>query len=314
MVLELQVFTSKVPISRKGGSRHEVERIGSRPYARSVMFASPVTHASLAHLEAGRRLRNWLITIENLSQLQALNDRLQEMTSEVEDVLAPHLSDAAQRAVQLTHNADIGRLAYVARLGSESECVTEPAAVRQLLRRTRRSLLWRLANQNLFASVAQVLFLHVHEAMPDLLSVSNVKDGKAGEGGRFELWLPTAAIEPSAVTSADAAASLSFKDGHPRDLEGSPAVDDVALDAPAPSVHGGLLIGSCTFRVQAAEEGGGELELARIGAVVVLDLDRRRFAQCVDLLHGWLLVFGGLRWPLMASDCLWWPLMASDGL
>lgn len=277
------------------------------------MFASPVTHASLAHLEAGRRLRNWLITIENLSQLQALNDRLQEMTSEVEDVLAPHLSDAAQRAVQLTHNADIGRLAYVARLGSESECVTEPAAVRQLLRRTRRSLLWRLANQNLFASVAQVLFLHVHEAMPDLLSVSNVKDGKAGEGGRFELWLPMAAIEPSAVTSADAAASLSFKDGHPRDLEGSPAVEDVALDAPAPSVHGGLLIGSCTFRVQAAEEGGGELELARIGAVVVLDLDRRRFAQCVDLLHGWLLVFGGLRWPLMASDCLWWPLMASDG-
>jgi hypothetical protein len=47
--------------------------------------------------------------------------------------------------------------------------------------------------------------------------------------------------------------------------------------------------------------------------VVVLDLDRRRFAQCVDLLHGWLLVFGGHRWPLMASDCLWWPLMASDG-
>lgn len=254
----------------------------AQTYALSVMFATPVTHASLAHLEAGRRLRNWLITIENLSQLQALNDRLQEMTSDLEDVLAPHLSDAAQRAVQLTHNADIGRLAYVARLGSESEGVTEPAAVRQLLRRTRRSLLWRLANQNLFASVAQVLFVHVHEAMPDLLSVSNVKDGKAGEGGRFELWLPTAAIEKS----ADAAASLSFKDGHPRDLEGSPAVDDVALDAPAPSVLGGLLIGSCTFRVQAAEEGGGELELARIGAVVVLDLDRRRFAQCVDLLHG----------------------------
>lgn len=253
----------------------------AQTYALSVMFATPVTHASLAHLEAGRRLRNWLITIENLSQLQALNDRLQEMTSDLEDVLAPHLSDAAQRAVQLTHNADIGRLAYVARLGSESEGVTEPAAVRQLLRRTRRSLLWRLANQNLFASVAQVLFVHVHEAMPDLLSVSNVKDGKAGEGGRFELWLPTAAIE----LSADAAASLSFKDGHPRDLEGSPAVDDVALDAPAPSVLGGLLIGSCTFRVQAAEEGGGELELARIGAVVVLDMDRRRFAQCVDLLH-----------------------------
>lgn len=183
----------------------------------------------------------------------------------------PYSTPEAQSKVQLTHDADIGRLAYSVRLGSDNNAETDAVAIRRLLRRTRRSLFWRLANQTLFAAIAQMLHIHVQEAWPGALNISNVKDGEDGEGGKFDLWIPEAALE---VEAAPAAAKAT-------DAQSQTPGSSAALDAPAEPVYGGLLTGACTFRVVTQEESGGQLELARIASVVVLDLDRMQFAQHV---------------------------------
>ena len=80
--------------------------------------------------------------------------------------------------------------------GEELVVDGETEALRALFHRTRRSLLWRLANQNLFHALAEALFFELHESWPGgELNISNVK-GEDGEGGKFELWLPEFELWP----------------------------------------------------------------------------------------------------------------------
>lgn len=56
------------------------------------MFGPSVVHESLAHLEAARHLREWLVQAGDLSHLQALNDRLHaEQPADIHDLLAVRL-------------------------------------------------------------------------------------------------------------------------------------------------------------------------------------------------------------------------------
>jgi len=220
------------------------------------MFSTAIQVENLAYIDAARRLRAWLDKAGDLETLSMLNERLLETT---EALLAPFLPDEAQVNTALTHNADIGRLAYKVHVSTKRDPVTDAIEVRDVLRHTRRSLLWRLANQNLFATIAQVLHMYVQEVCPGALSISNVKDPN-DQGGSYVLWLPDAVVD----TDSSAA------DG-----------ESVPLGTATSPVGGGMLVGSCTFRVVTQEENGAELELARFSSVVVADLDRMQHAQHV---------------------------------
>ena len=142
----------------------------------------------MSYREVRHRLVDWLEAASSMDYLVRLNDRLAAVPAVdllIKDLTAP----AQQSQAAFTHDSEIGRLSYGAALEGSSESVTEPSAVRQLLRHTRRSLLWRLSNQLLFASVAETLFAQLQDDFPDgELSLSNIKDG--AEGGQFQLWLP----------------------------------------------------------------------------------------------------------------------------
>ena len=159
---------------------------------------------SLAHHEVGHRLHAWLGRIEDVDRLASLNARLEEAAPSIQDLVSDYLPAEMQHKAAFTHDAEIGRLTYTAWPPAAMDgppataappiaAVTKPVELRALLARSPRSLLWRLANQGLFARLAEELFVMVLADWPEGdLSLSNVKDA-GGEGGQIELWLPPAA-------------------------------------------------------------------------------------------------------------------------
>ena len=217
---------------------------------------------SFACYEVHHRLCEWIRTVGEMERFGSLNASLEEATHSLDNL---PLTPEAQQKTAFTYDREIGRLAYAVWLPGAATAVTEPAAVRATLRQTRRSLLWRLSNQSLFAMLAEKLFGMVAADWPDgELSLSNVK---GYEGGHFELWLP-----PAADKAAAGAPSSSSDDATTR--------EEFVGEAVAP-IGGGLLVGRCTFRAVVQEQSGAELELARFACVVVVDLDQQRHCQHV---------------------------------
>ena len=220
-----------------------------------------VVSESLAHHEVLERLHEWLGTVSDLHRLTAVNDALERQWTAA-DFVASLLPAEQQKMAAFAHNTEIGRLAYAVWTPGASAAVSEPSAVRALLRCTRNSLLWRLATQNLFAPITAACFEQLSTEWPDGgdLSLSNVQE-QSGAGGSFEIFLP-------AAVAAQAAAGVSDS-----------AVETV--DAPAEPVDGGLLIGQCTFQIMSQQLDGERLQLAVMPCVVVVDLDRHTVCQHV---------------------------------
>ena len=219
---------------------------------------------SLACYEVHHRLCEWIRTIGEMERLTTLNATLEEASAGLLSSLP--LTPEAQQKAAFTYEREIGRLSYAVWLPGAASAVTEPSALRAALRQTSRALLWRMANQSLFAMLAETLFGMVAADWPDgELSLSNVK-GAGGEGGHFELWLPPSADEASVGT-------CSFSSEATAGAE--------SLGEAAEPIDGGLLVARCTFRAVVQEQSGEELELARFGCVCVVDLDQRRHCQHV---------------------------------
>ena len=226
---------------------------------------------SLAHHEVGHRLHAWLGRIEDVDRLASLNARLEEAAPSIQDLVSDYLPAEMQHKAAFTHDAEIGRLTYTAWPPAAMDgppataappiaAVTKPVELRALLARSPRSLLWRLANQGLFARLAEELFVMVLADWPEGdLSLSNVKDA-GGEGGQIELWLPPAAMEPQGGGASG---------------ESTPIAEAVE------PIWGGLLTGQCTFRVVTQGVDGSELGLARFTCCIVVDLDRGQHCQHV---------------------------------
>lgn len=236
------------------------------------------------HLPVLDRLCTWLKRCQDLEHLADLNARLAVAAPSFEAVVAELQPPERQDRAALTFSAEFGRLKYKARLQGEAQAGGEELvvdgeteALRALFHRTRRSLLWRLANQNLFHALAEALFFELHESWPGgELNISNVK-GEDGEGGKFELWLPAAASESADDVAAPASSPAAA--ASPASAPATATAADPA--APASPVGGGLCTGQCTFRVVTHDESGSELELARYGCVVVVDLDGEHYVQHV---------------------------------
>ena len=127
----------------------------------------------------------------------------------------------AQTKAAYTHDCEIGRLKYTIFEPGATTPVSEQCAVKALLRKTRHVRLWRLANQELFFDLTEVLFRQLQEDWPNGdVSVANV-DEQAGAGGSFELWLPS-----TCCTCPDS---------------------DERLDQPAAAIDGGVLTATCIF-------------------------------------------------------------------
>lgn len=231
------------------------------------MLSPPVNAESLSYLAVNHKLLEWTHSVGQFGRIAELNERLLASTPSTDNLLSQFDAPEMQCNAAFTHDTEIGRLAYAAWPADSATAISNCDDLRALLLRTRRSLLWRLANQGLFALLAETLFCMIAEAWPQgELSLSNVK-GEDGLGGHFTIWLPADADEGTAAAGCKGS-----------EARGVPLQ---AVGEPAEPVLGGLLIAQCTFRVVVQEQSGAELELARFACAVIVDLDKRRHVNQV---------------------------------
>ena len=126
---------------------------------------APVVSDSLAYLAVARDLRDWLQRLPSIERLAEANARLAASSPDINGVLAAYSDEKHQAKAAYTHDAEIGRLGYRVWLPGASEPITDVEAVKAVLRRSRRSLLWRIANQAAFFHATEALFMQVRGAL-----------------------------------------------------------------------------------------------------------------------------------------------------
>ena len=239
--------------------------------------ASVVTE-SLAWRDVSERLRHWLRRMADPATIKALNEELaaSDSESELAALVESCSSAAAQSKAVYTHDAEMDRLSYSVSVPGVASAVTGTLAVRALFVRTQRWVLWRLANQELFALLFARLSARLSEEWPGgEVSVANVKE--AGAGGHFRLSLPSDALAAPATAAAaaadgDAVGAAEGTDDTPEWLRnadvvlrasgsgtcgaggggagGGGGVSEALLKEGTP-IPGGELVAECTFRCAA---------------------------------------------------------------
>ncbi|KAL3894247.1 MAG: hypothetical protein SGPRY_013860 [Prymnesium sp.] len=225
-----------------------------------------VASDSLAYIEVVHRLREWVRELCQLDFLERVNAQLEQVAPSFEELLSRYSPATQQSRTAFTHDIEVGRLTYYAWTPLACEAVSTKEEIRALLLRTKRSLLWRMANQALFEFLAEVLFAAVTSKWASgEVSLSNVKD-EDGAGGRFEMWLPAEAEESASELQCEGNSTA-------------------ALGSAQEPIDGGLIIAQCTFRAVAQETSGEELELARFACVILVDLDHHKYTQHIASCH-----------------------------